>query len=92
MQEEKVVQKKITRMNIGDYLFDRQLALIGKTRIDVVDDDRWWFNFTIPRIVYHQFKKESILLIKKVFKCRKAKAENVFNWFYATFGVRIINK
>ena len=33
-------RKKITRENVADHLFDYQLGMIGKTRIDILDNDR----------------------------------------------------
>lgn len=83
---------KINRFNAGDHLFEYQLALLGKTSMDVIDDDRWRFNFTLTTREYRLYKKYAVALIRKVFKCNRGKAENTFNWFFATFGVRIINK
>jgi len=38
---------------------------------------------------HDQFKAYAIPLLKKVFKCRKARAEDTFNWFDLQFGLRI---
>ena len=34
------MKKKIDRTNIGEHLLDYQLTIIGKSRIDILDDDR----------------------------------------------------
>lgn len=83
--------KKITRMNIGDHLFNHQLSIVGKTMADVIDDDKWWTHWTLTTDEYHGFKKYAIKLIEKTFKCRKKKAIDIFLWFYTTFGLRIQN-
>ena len=83
--------KKITRTNIADHLLDYQLNMIGKTRLDVVDDDKWFFNFTMTKEQLAEFKEYAVPLMQKVFKFNKTKAENSFNWFREQFGVRIKN-
>lgn len=82
---------KISRNNIGEHLFDYQLQLIGKTRVDVIDDDRWRFNFTMTRQQMEDFRRYSIPLMQKVFKFNRKKAEDCFLWWNQMFGVRIKN-
>ena len=77
------------RMTIGEHLFEYELNIIGKTKIDVIDDDRFFFNNTLTREQYGKFKEYAIPLLQKIFKCRKSKAEGIFQWFYTTFGLRI---
>jgi len=79
---------KITRINISKHLVEYELALVGKTLLDTLDDDKWYFNNTLTTAQQAEFKKYSLNLIKKVFKCNKAKAESAFSWFDATFGLR----
>ena len=83
--------EKVKRENIGDYLFDHQLAMIGKTRMQVVDDDRWHFNFTMTRLQYTEFREYAIPLMMKTFRCNKNKAIGIFNWYWEQFGVKIRN-
>jgi phenylalanine-4-hydroxylase len=40
---------------------------------------------------FTEFKKYSIKLIKKVFKCNTTKALRTFDWFNLEFGLRIKN-
>ena len=41
---------------------------------------------------HSQLKTYAIPLIKKVFKCNKKRAEDIFGWFDLQFGLRIDNK
>ncbi len=83
--------KKIKRENLGDHLLDYQLNMIGKTKEDVLNDDKWYFNNTLTFKQKEEFKLYSLKLIKKVFKCNKTRSESIFEWFYITFGLRIKN-
>lgn len=83
--------KKIKRETIGEHLVDKQLSIIGKTRMDILDDDRFFFNNTMTQQQLLDFKKYSVALIQKIFHCRKSKAEEVFESFRTLFGVRIKN-
>lgn len=83
---------KVTRDNIGSHLLDYQLKIIGKTFVDMVDDDRWRFNFTLTTTEYRSFRKYALLLIKKTFRCNSSKAKDTFDWFYMNFGLRIKNQ
>lgn len=82
---------KVRRENIGEHLFDHQLQMIGKTRIDIVDNDRWRFNFTMTRAQYMEFHKYAISMMMKTFRCTKRKALGTFEWYWQQFGVRICN-
>lgn len=84
-----MVDIKITRSNIGEHLFDYQLSLVGKTRLNTIDDDRWRFNITITREQFEMFKNYSVKLMMKTFRCNKTKALNNFQWFNEMFGLRI---
>lgn len=83
--------EKIRRENIGEHLFDYQLKMIGKTRVNVIDDDRWHIHFTMTREQYGQFKRYAVSLMMKTFRCNKNKALNIFEWYWQQFGVRIKN-
>lgn len=80
---------KINRSNIGEHLMDYQLRMLGKTRIDMMDDDRWYFNWTMTRAQKEEFHKYAIPLLQKTFRFNRTKAEETFNWFWTTFGVRL---
>lgn len=82
-------KNKINRINISNHLLEYQLNLVGKQMIDMLEDDKWYFNWTLTSLQKEQFKAYSIPLLKKVFKFNKTKAENVFSWFYEQFGLRI---
>ena len=82
---------KVTRENISSYLFNYELSLIGKSKMDVLDDDQWRFNLTLSSEQYEQLKKHGIGLIRKIFKCKKQAAIDVFDFYYNTFGLRIKN-
>lgn len=83
--------EKIKRDNIGEHLFDYQLKMIGKTRIDVLDDDKWYFHFTMTREQYVKFRKYAISLMMKTFRKSKSNCICIFEWYWEQFGVRIKN-
>lgn len=80
---------KVTRENIERHLLEYQLSLVGKTIMDTLDDDQWYFNITITREKFTEFEKYAIKLIKKVFKCNTSRAKKTFDWFNLNLGLRI---
>jgi len=82
---------KINRENIGVHLMDYQLMLIDKTRIDLLNDDKWKSHWKITLEQHTQLHGYAISLIKKVFHCNKRKAEETFKWFELQFGLKIKN-
>jgi len=85
-------KKKVNRTNIAEHLFDYQLEIIGKTRINVVDDDRWHHHFSITRTQYSEFSSYAIKLMMKTFRCNKTKAIANFEWYWSQFSVKIRDK
>ena len=81
----------INRMNIGQHLLDKELEIVGKTKEDLINDDRWRFNFTITNDQLWEFRRYSIFTLQKVFKINRKKAEDNFEWWWKMFGVRIKN-
>lgn len=79
------------RENLTRHLIEKELDMVGKSIVDIVEDDRWSFNITMTHNQYIEFKKYSINLIKKIFKCNSKKATDTFMWFYVSFGLRIKN-
>lgn len=80
---------KVTRENIERHLLEYQLALVGKTMMDTLDDDQWYFNITITREKFAEFEKYAIKLIKKVFRCNTSRAKKTFDFFNLNLGLRI---
>lgn len=85
------MEKKITRTNIAEHLLDYELAMIGKTRLDIVDDDRWTFHLTMTFSQSTQLKDYAIPLLQKTFRFNKSKAIDCFQWWKEQFGLRIKN-
>lgn len=83
---------EINRANITRHLIEYQLDIVGKRLIDTLDDDKWYFNWTITREEHAMFKRYAIRTLKKVFKFNTTKANETFNWFYEQFGLRIKEK
>ena len=83
--------KRITRENVADHLFDYQLEMIGKTRIDILDNDRWRFDFTMTQEQLVDFTSYAIPLLQKTFRYNRRKALDTFEWFRMQFGIRIKN-
>ncbi len=80
---------KINRANITRHLIEYQLDMVGKRLEDTLNDDLWYFNWTMTREQHNQFKAYAIPLLKKIFKFNKGKAESTFQWFDLQFGLRI---
>lgn len=85
------METKINRENISRHLIEYQLAMVGKSMMDTLDDDKWYFNITMTTEQFEEFKKYSIKLIKKIFKCNTSRALSTFDWFNLAFGLRIKN-
>lgn len=84
--------RPINRQTILQYLLEYELELAGKTMVDMIDSANYRFEFTLTSEQLGEFKKHAVFLIKKVFRCNKTRAENTFNWFWQTFGLRIKNE
>lgn len=83
------MEGKVNRENITRHLIEKELEMVGKTMMDTLDDDLWYFNITMTQQQYWEFKKYTIKLIKKIFKCNTQRAADTFEWFYRAFGLRV---
>lgn len=83
---------KINRETISDHLIDYQLGMIGKSTQEAMMTKEWYSKWTMTQEQHEEFKAYAIPLLKKVFKCRKERAEGVFAWFDLQFGLRVSNK
>jgi hypothetical protein len=83
---------KITRDNITKHLVEYQLKMVGKTLLDTLDDDNWYFNITMTQTEFDEFRKYAVKLIRKTFRCNRLRGESTFDWFNLQFGLRIKNK
>lgn len=86
-----MIDKKITRENITESLIDSMLALIGKTRVEMVEAFNYKFDFTMTRAQYEAFYRYSIFVLQKTFHFNKRKAISNFDWWWKNFGIRIKN-
>lgn len=85
------MKAKVNRANITRHLIEYQLDMVGKRLVDTLDDDLWYFNWTMTQEQHEEFKRYAIPLLKKIFKFNKARAESTFGWFDLQFGLRIKN-
>ncbi len=85
------MKTKVNRDNITKHLVEYQLGMVGKTMLDTLDDDKWYFNITMTQEQHEEFKRYAIPLLKKIFKFNKTKADATFNWFNLAYGLRIKN-
>ena len=51
---------KVNRENIQRHLLEYQLSLVNKTIEDTLDDDKWYFNWTLTTEQYLSFRKYSV--------------------------------
>jgi len=82
---------EINRGNIMRHLMEKQLDMIGKRLVDTLDNDKWYFNWTMTSDQRIEFNKYAIKTLKKVFKFNSNKAKDCLSWFHEQFGVRIKN-
>tara|TARA_R110000744_G_scaffold105075_4_gene201025 strand:+ start:1570 stop:1833 length:264 start_codon:yes stop_codon:yes gene_type:complete len=82
-------KSKINRSTITRHLIEYQLDIVGKRLVDTLDDDKWYFNWTMTREQSIEFRKYSIKALKKVFKFNTSKANTTFEWFNLQYGLRI---
>jgi len=80
---------KINRENVAEHLVDYQLEMVGKSTQEAYMTKEWYSKWTMTTEQHEEFKAYAIPLLKKVFKCRKERAESTFNWFDLHFGLRI---
>jgi hypothetical protein len=85
------MKAKVNRENITRHLIEYQLEMVGKSMLDTLYDDQWYFNITMTSEQYQKFKGYAIPLLKKIFKFNKSKAESTFSWFNLAYGLRIKN-
>jgi hypothetical protein len=85
------MKAKVNRANITRHLIEYQLDMVGKRLVDTLDDDMWYFNWTMTQEQHEEFKRYAIPLLKKIFKFNKGRAEQTFDWFDMQFGLRIKN-
>lgn len=84
-------KKRITRENVAEHLLDYQLEMIGKTRVDIIDNDKWRFDFTMTQEQLIDFTSYAIPLLQKTFRFNRRKALDTFEWWRMRLGVRIKN-
>lgn len=82
---------KVNRETIADHLLDYQLGIVGKSMQEAYMTKEWYNKWTLTQKQHDEFKAYAIPLLKKVFKCNKARAEETFNFFDLQFGLRIKN-
>ena len=85
------MKAKVNRANITRHLIEYQLDMVGKRLVDTLEDDMWYFNWTMTQEQHEEFKRYAIPLLKKIFKFNKGRAESTFGWFDLQFGLRIKN-
>lgn len=82
---------KINRENIADHLVDYQLGMVGKSTQEAHMTKEWYDKWTMTQEQHDEFKAYAIPLLRKVFRCNKARAEGIFAWFDLQFGLRVKN-
>jgi len=79
---------KPRRENMIQHLLEYQFKMTGRTMVDTMDDDRWYYNWKLTKEQQGDFYKYAIPVIKKVFRCNRTKAEATFYWFSENFGLK----
>jgi len=79
----------INRSSITRHLIEYQLDMVGKRLVETLDDDKWYFNWTMTQEQHSEFRKYALKTLKKVFKFNTNKAKQTFDWFNLQYGLRI---
>ena len=79
----------INRETIAEHLIRYQLEMVGKTWEDALADEQWYYNITMTEEQFDEFMKYALPLVKKVYRCNKARAQKTMDWFNLQFGLRI---
>jgi len=77
------------REEINRKLVTMQMELIGKTYQDAMDTPEFWRVYTLTTEQTEAWRKLALPLIKKTFKCNKARAEMTLGMFELNLGLRI---
>lgn len=85
----KLRRKILNRENLSTHLSEFQLALAGKKPIDMIMENKKFYDYQIMKEEYEVFKVYAIAMMKKVYKCNRKIAEENFDWFYKRFGMKI---
>jgi hypothetical protein len=83
--------EKISRETLEKHLLVYQLGMVGKTLLDTIDDDIWYFNITLTSQQKREFGKYAIKIIKKTLKCNTTKALGILEHFNKNLGLRVKN-
>ena len=65
------MKAKVNRANITRHLIEYQLDMVGKRLVDTLDDDMWYFNWTMTQEQHEEFKRYAIPLLKKYLNLTK---------------------
>ena len=49
------MKAKVNRANITRHLIEYQLDMVGKRLVDTLDDDMWYFNWTMTQEQHEEF-------------------------------------
>lgn len=85
----KLKRESLNRENLPKHLGEFQLNLVGKRSIDMIMENKKFYDYEISKEEYEVFKIYAIAMMKKVYKCNRKIAEENFNWFYKRFGLKI---
>jgi hypothetical protein len=80
---------KITRDNLAEHLFEKQLEIIQKPVQEAISNKNWRNEWYMTQDQYIEFELYTIPLIKKVYKCSKKNAIKTFDFFRIHFGLNI---
>lgn len=81
--------KIINRSNILDHLVEKQLNIIERTVFDALFEKNWREKWFLTSIQSMKFKKYSIPLIRRIFKCNRKRAEVTYEWFIDQYGLSV---
>ena len=79
---------KVKRETMVMHLVEYQLNMIGKS-LSCIEEPNWYSEYTMTTQQHELLKWYAIPLIKKVYKCSKKRAEEIFKWFDFQYGLKI---
>lgn len=92
MKQNKDPKKKYDkprRETMIPHLLEYQFKQIGKTMVDTVKEDKWYYNWTVTSEQRRDFHHYAVPMIKKIFRCNTSKALITYEWFIDNFGLKV---
>lgn len=83
-------KKKIPIADLPRHLLEKQLAYVGKTWDDVINDPEWYTKYTLTGEQHAEWKEYCIEQIQRTYRIFRSSAEKEFAMFDLAYGLKEI--